>query len=160
MSTLYDRATPSQSRILRAVEGAVKNVAHYHPEWKLNARVGRSIAKRAAGTLTAGWPDVLAASSRQNEKRSQPARIASHESDRQQDPAALARGGHNSVMASPHLLRFLSSHAGRARREGDQARLDMIIEMLREVSLPQVAGDAVAVIGASADLHDGEQGLI
>jgi hypothetical protein len=61
MVTLYKRATPSQARILRAVEGAVKNAADAHPEMKFDRRFARSVAKRAAGTLTAQWPDVLAA---------------------------------------------------------------------------------------------------
>lgn len=62
MSSLYNRATPSQARILRAVEGAVKNASDAHPELKISPHHRRSIAKRAAGTLTAQWPDVLAAS--------------------------------------------------------------------------------------------------
>lgn len=61
MASLYKRATPSQRRILRAVEGAIKNAAHAHPEIQISPPHRRSIAKRAAGTLTAQWPDVLAA---------------------------------------------------------------------------------------------------
>lgn len=62
MSSLYKRATPSQARILRIVEGAVKNAADAHPDQiELSPRFRRSIAKRAAGTLTACWPEVLAA---------------------------------------------------------------------------------------------------
>lgn len=61
MSSLYTRATPSQARILRAVEGAVKNAADAHPEYRIDRRFCKSVAKRAAGTLTAQWPDVLAA---------------------------------------------------------------------------------------------------
>lgn len=45
---------------MRIVEGAVKNVAHAHPDTNLSDGTARSIAKRAAGTLTAQWPDVLA----------------------------------------------------------------------------------------------------
>jgi hypothetical protein len=61
MASLYRRATPSQARILRAVEGAVRNTQHAHPELSISPRHRRGIAKRAAGTLTAQWPDVLAA---------------------------------------------------------------------------------------------------
>jgi hypothetical protein len=60
MSTLYKRATPAQHRVLRIVEGAVKNASDAH-ELEISPRHRRSIAKRAAGTLTAQWPDVLAA---------------------------------------------------------------------------------------------------
>lgn len=66
MSSLYARATPSQARILRAVEGAVKNATDAHPELQISPRHRRSIAKRAAGTLTAQWPAVLAAKPSEN----------------------------------------------------------------------------------------------
>lgn len=46
--------------VLRMVEGAVRDAAHCH-KVTLPERLARSIAKRAAGTLTAGWRDVLAA---------------------------------------------------------------------------------------------------
>ena len=59
LTSLYNRATPSQSRILRAVEGAIKNTCHAHPDLKISARDARSISKRAAGTLSAQWADVL-----------------------------------------------------------------------------------------------------
>lgn len=61
MSSLYNRATPSQAAVLRIVEGAVKNATDAHPTLEISPRHRRSIAKRAAGTLTASWPDVLAA---------------------------------------------------------------------------------------------------
>lgn len=60
MATLWKRATPSQQRILRAVDGAVRNTAHAH-SLKIPGYFARSVAKRAAGTLTAQWPEVLAA---------------------------------------------------------------------------------------------------
>lgn len=58
---MYKRATPAQSMVLRIVEGAVKNATDAHPELDIRPHHRRSIAKRAAGTLTAQWPDVLAA---------------------------------------------------------------------------------------------------
>jgi hypothetical protein len=72
MVSLYKRATPSQVRILWAVEGAVLNTADCHSELgailKPNPGLARSIAKRAAGTLTAQWPDVLAVRSAPSDK--------------------------------------------------------------------------------------------
>jgi hypothetical protein len=61
MASLYKRATPSQAQILRIVEGAVKNATDAHPNLDIGPQHRRSIAKRAAGTLTAQWPQVLAA---------------------------------------------------------------------------------------------------
>ncbi len=63
MVTLAKRATPSQARILRIVEGAVLNASDAHAKPR-DEQFARSIAKRATGTLTAQWPDVLAANSR------------------------------------------------------------------------------------------------
>jgi hypothetical protein len=63
MVTLAKRASASQARILRIVEGAVLNAADAH-DLPRDERLARSIAKRATGTLTAQWPDVLAANTR------------------------------------------------------------------------------------------------
>jgi len=60
MASLWKRATPSQYRTLRIVAGAVENAAHAHG-CDLPHNFARSVAKRATGTLTAQWPDVLAA---------------------------------------------------------------------------------------------------
>lgn len=67
MATLYKRATPAQYKLLRVVEGAVLNTfdAHGLPREPVMAR---SIAKRAAGTLSACWPEVLAAASLPSER--------------------------------------------------------------------------------------------
>lgn len=61
MASLYNRATPSQARILRIVEGACINAKDAHPGIQIDRRFARSVAKRAAGTLSAQWADVLAA---------------------------------------------------------------------------------------------------
>lgn len=42
------------------IEGACRNAAHAHPGQILDDRLARSIAKRAAGTLTSAWGAVLA----------------------------------------------------------------------------------------------------
>ena len=70
MASLYNRATPPQARVLRIIEGAVHNAAHAHPEIKITPKFARGVAKRAAGTLTAQWPDVLAAPSKAPSEKS------------------------------------------------------------------------------------------
>lgn len=60
MVTLYKRATPAQIQALRIIEGAVKNATDAHPGLRIGPGHRRSIAKRAVGTLTARWPEVLA----------------------------------------------------------------------------------------------------
>lgn len=42
------------------IEGAFRNAAHAHPGRPLDDRLARSISKRAAGTITSVWRDVLA----------------------------------------------------------------------------------------------------
>lgn len=60
MAAIWKRATPPQYRMLRIIAGAVRNAAHAHRHDLPNS-FARSVAKRAVGTLTADWPDVLAA---------------------------------------------------------------------------------------------------
>lgn len=60
MTTLYKRATPSQAMILRIVEGAIKNTCDAHGI-EFDPKFARSVAKRAAGTLSEQIPAVLAA---------------------------------------------------------------------------------------------------
>src|SRR5258708_34171493 len=67
MTTLQKRATPSQFRMLRAIAGAVDNAAHAH-RLEMPKHFAHSVAKRATGTLTAQWPEGLAATA---EKRRQ-----------------------------------------------------------------------------------------
>jgi len=69
MATLWNRATPSQYRMLRAIAGAVRNAAHAH-QIDISRNFARSVAKRATGTLTAQWPDVLAATANRRQEGS------------------------------------------------------------------------------------------
>jgi len=61
MATLSKRATPAQTQLFRIIEGAVKNATDAHPGWDIDPRFASSIAKRAVGTVTAVWPELLAA---------------------------------------------------------------------------------------------------
>jgi len=135
MATLYKRATPAQARILRIVEGAVKNAADAHPDLEVSTRFARSVAKRAAGTLTAQWPDVLAAGNAPSETvavvnlgptQSVRSLIAGKASERR--PSHRARWSPLSV-----IIKKLSISAGEARRAGDLPRLGVLIEVLRIV---------------------------
>lgn len=61
MTTLAKRSTPRQAQVMRMIEGACRNAAHAHPGRVLDETMARSIAKRATGTLTSQWGQVLAA---------------------------------------------------------------------------------------------------
>lgn len=136
MTSLYKRATPSQRQIMRMVEGAVRNVAHVHPAWNLPATAARSIAKRAAGTLTAQWPDVLAAkSSTPSDRAGQDRYVSSRPL-----PAHLAKRSergplHRSKRSPLYLLRRqLGIMAGEARRAEKTERFDALADALRTLA--------------------------
>lgn len=133
------KATISKAhvRIFRAVEGAVRNTAHGHPRWNLTRTMATSIAKRATGTLTAEWPDVLAA-------RLSPSDSAIGTGSavqwppRQHATMATRKGGALVTRGRPplHVLwKKLSSRIAEAKREaeytGNTERVKALIEAIR-----------------------------
>lgn len=138
MASLYNRATPSQRRILRAVEGAALNAGHHHPHWNITPIVARSIAKRAAGTLTAQWPDVLAANAKSPSDRERVSSLqdASHSTAAYCRAAARGRGASQSQRRSPlRVLRLqLGLMAGWARKAGHEQRAAALADALRALA--------------------------
>lgn len=117
MATLEKRASLRQLRVMRIIAGAVRNTIHYHSDWPLNHQsLPRSIAKRATGTLTAQWPEVLA--------------------------LPLARGVPETPKRSQVTLAqslraaqlSLGAAAQEARRSGDSAREELLINALRAIA--------------------------
>lgn len=134
MATLYNRAIPSQRRVLRIVEGAVKNAADAHPEIKFTPRIARSIAKRAAGTLTAQWPDVLAAqmpSVRADEKPG--ASVGAPTSHRSRGSGRGSRTDYDPRSPLRFLWNRFSVEVGLAKRAGRTERAEAFIEILRAI---------------------------
>lgn len=127
MVTLYKRATPAQKRILRAVEGAVLNVQDAHSEPR-NHRMARSIAKRATGTLTANWPDVLALRA-SRAARPHPATTGGKASQFVKAPRGAVRTSHG---RTPLLLliRELSKELRYLKKENPE-KAEAFIEVLR-----------------------------
>lgn len=149
MATLYKRATPSQARILRAVAGAVKNVGDAHPEYGFNEYMARSIAKRACGTLTAQWPDVLAAKSVKGFSASEKGGLLTYVRSRPASAEVCKPGRFSTHLAmsepwgAPHrsrrsplrlLQRDIGIMAGQARRAGNTERLAALADVLRMLS--------------------------
>lgn len=61
MSTLYKRANPLQKKLLKIIEGSVRNAIDAHPEVIADRHTfARSVAKRAVGTITSEWGRLLA----------------------------------------------------------------------------------------------------
>ena len=142
MSTFVKRATPRQRRVYRIVEGAVRNAAHAHPEYRIPALFAKSVAKRAAGTLTAAWPSVLAAkiptpSGRSADQfRTSPATPGAQLRPRRASRLTGATGGACAVSIgrrtpAVRLRRLIGMMVGSAKRAGETARAEALIEVLK-----------------------------
>lgn len=134
MPTLYKRATVSQVRVLRILEGAIRNASHVHPEWAVPNHMARSIAKRAAGTLTADWPDVLAAGRQRSERAT--AQVCEPPSTRRSSEERLGRRAPHPARRSPlqRALALLSHEIGRSKRAGDPGRMAALIHAIRIIA--------------------------
>ena len=156
MASLYKRANERQRRILRIVEGAVKNVADHHPELSYSPRMARSIAKRAAGTLSAAWPEVLAGAT----PVSQPSpgqqvipdgppgshSLAAQERGHGNTPLLPApRGGAHPAMPHPNLVKLQKKTlnqiwakvvvlVGDAKRSNQTERAKALIDVLKLIA--------------------------
>lgn len=154
MTSLYARATPRQAIVLRMIEGACRNTMHAHPGQILDERLARSISKRAAGTLTAGWPTVLAAPRAWSEGASgQPldqsatgANTLGLRSDRVVARSANGskRGASQVRWRTPLVLlhRALVAGVGPAKRSGQMERAEALIDVMRLLSAVMALPDA------------------
>lgn len=133
MASLYRRANPAQARVLRIVEGAVKNASDAHPELKISPQHRRSIAKRAAGTLTAQWPDVLAARG-SSDSREPEGTSGRGQSAHSAKPSG--RGGCQVRTASPlrRLEQMLCRPLSAMKAAGETERVAAYVEVLRMIS--------------------------
>ena len=137
MISLYKRANARQVRVLRIVEGAVRNASHAHPGKSIDPRMARSIAKRAAGTLTAAWPEVLAThltalSEKRDGAASTPFRASRVQQSERADEADYAH-----LLSIVGQLRFLhlrvDKFADQARKAGDAEKLAAFVVVLKEI---------------------------
>jgi hypothetical protein len=137
MASLYQRATPAQRRILRIIEGSIKNACDAHPHQRIDAKFARSISKRAAGTISAQWPELLAAE--------MPSDSADGLSLAKAPPSASPqlqgtprRGAAQFLSRTPRspfkmLYRRLGAMAGWARKAGHESRAAAFADALRVI---------------------------
>ena len=128
MSSLYRRASGPQFRMLAIVSGAVLNAAHAHPGHAVDKRFARSVSKRAVGTISASWPELLAASSPSGAERS-----VSHPLRNGSDHCK-ARGGRHSRSAGPRfapIIREISKLIRPAKLAGQTERAEALIDVMR-----------------------------
>ena len=118
---------------MRAVAGAVKNALDAHPGWRAPKWLANSVAKRAAGTLTAGWPDVLAAQITPSENGRVGGFLPTRPSQLR-GPATKTRGGGVSSCKG-HLPRALLVTALarplRQMKKTDPVRAEVYVEVLK-----------------------------
>lgn len=146
MSSLYKRATPSQARLLRIVEGAVKNVADAH-KIEICPKTARSIAKRAAGTISAQYPELKGLAAKLPSDMEKvgivgpsslgcAAQADSRHSANAAHPAKRQKGGVASSFARQLRLlhKSIGNLAGEARRAKELEREKAFIEVLRIIA--------------------------
>lgn len=139
MATLYKRANPSQRRILRIVEGAVKNARDAH---QYNTGVtdffARSVAKRAAGTISAQWPELLAARHAPSDRAVGDSMwITPPSMAHSAKPSRRGAAQHSSrTPPSPFKLLYtrLGAMAGWARKAGHEGRASALADALRVIA--------------------------
>lgn len=149
MVTLYKRATPSQKKLLRIVAGAYKNVCHAH-NIEFDPLIARSIAKRATGTASSQWRELLAANIINDDLPSGMAGDSAAEVSGAYCKSARPRNGAYPGEAPPGKggrltfarrppLRFLHNKighmAGQARKSGDLVREEALVEVLRIIAV-------------------------
>lgn len=135
MTTLAKRATPRQAIVMRMVAGAVRNAAHAHPQWNIPPKAANSIAKRAAGTLTAGWPDVLAAPRVSSEGGGGNCQVRAPMSFG--EPLTSDKGGRGRPTPRPplrHLHIAIGAMAADARRTMQLDRERALVDVLRLIA--------------------------
>lgn len=149
MSSLYRRATPQQRRLLRIVEGAVRNACHYHSDrLHIEPRFVRSIAKRTVGTLTAQWPEASAARAPSQQRGvgflDGPRAVEGLVTDPTgpdrpvfERPEGRSAAGLHRASPLVRVRREIALRAGIARKAGLDARADQYIEILRLIALAQ-----------------------
>jgi hypothetical protein len=142
MATLYKRATPQQVRILRIVEGAVRNALDAHPDVAFPDNFARSVAKRAAGTLTAQWRVVLAAHTPSDDGSEKilgisdltGAQLVKLSASRAQVNKPLPRGAVSTMQRRSPLIKVwkaLSGLVGQMKKQGQLERAQGLIDALR-----------------------------
>jgi hypothetical protein len=133
---------PRQNQLFRAIYGAVKNTADAHPGWQVDVnKIARSVAKRAAGTISAQWgPGLLAAHSMPSDSAEPPTLVLGGAQPRTaalRTPCGTGRGASGPIRGRPSLLmvwKRLAYMAGQAKRAGNQERLAAVQDALRLVA--------------------------
>lgn len=139
MPTLWKRATPAQRILLRIVYGSVLNTFDAHGMVRHNS-FARSVAKRAAGTLSAAWPSVLASGTSGRQKGSRD-RSQSHD-PQSLLPAEGALKGDRLISGRRSPLYFtwkrISASMISVKKSGDIAEFEARVRLLKLLNQVQL----------------------
>jgi hypothetical protein len=131
--------------MLRAIAGAVENTSHAH-KLALPENFARGVAKRAVGTLTAQWPDVLASATviwRQEQGRDTYVSRALRGSEVME---SLAKGGRLRLLRRSPIRAIWYMYAKRMfkiRRQGTEEEYQTHCRILRLLDQAQRELDAL-----------------
>jgi hypothetical protein len=134
MSSLWLRASPWELRALRIVAGAVLNARDMHPGHPVDRKFARGVAKRAIGTLSSQWGDVLAAS---NRRPSVAERETRQDALRREAQCYQPRERGQAMLATrlPPVrlaIKAIAAEIGAARKSGQSTeKIEGMIECLR-----------------------------
>jgi hypothetical protein len=129
MTTLSKRSTPSQAKVFRIIEGAIYDAINGHPNWIIDKRFIKSVSKRAVGTLTSQWPEVLATSHATEVKIKITQRPDWRAGERRRALSALRQLPEPRYMKA--IRNMIGYEAGEARRVGNIEREKAFVEVLK-----------------------------
>ena len=136
MSTLWKRASGPQFRMLRIVSGAVLDAANAHPHKVPDKSFARSVAKRAVGTISSQWAELLAAETKVDPlSGKRPVSLSPGRNHR--SPATSDGGGRPQfVKADPFakLCHRLGKMITPLRLSGDTEAVDAIREAIKAIA--------------------------
>ena len=141
------------------IEGAVHNTAVAHPDWQFHPRAARSVAKRAAGTISAAWPGLLAVSASKPSDMGGGPRVRPSSAQRDQLVNHVEKGGAQVISAAlVRMHRKIGKLAGHARKNGNPAALAAYADALRLIAKEIAKLESPASPNAGTDAKDSSHG--
>ena len=134
-----DKKTPAKAKVGTIIGGAIDNALHAHPNFKMDMDLKESIIKRAVGTLTSQWPDVLAISKATVvtivKKRKKP----NNKKRRQHELREMSKPPYHYVLTV--LLGYMIEEA---KKEGKMEKVEAFIEVVKLLKDSEIAQEKVS----------------
>jgi hypothetical protein len=134
MTTLWKRANGPQERMLRVIAGAVRNTAQAHPGQLPDDRFARGVAKRAVGTISAQWAELLAAKGESREPSGQQRDRLHSRRSRRHRLGGDGRGVTDTIGPFTRECRRLGRLIAPLRAAGDTEAVECLIVAIRALA--------------------------